>query len=553
MAENVLDNRTGALSTFSGLGPPDLCRVSKTETRLTGYCETSYFHHYLVGIDVLDYHSVTAYIHGLMDTVETPFSPLSSALGTRMRIDSATYCCFDLFSGCDIRIIVKVPGIPGVTVTCVSPSGESIESVPQSVWEGAFLSSYFRYTTCESLDIIPLHVMPNLAAPQFGPIVHKLLGTYIALSDESGQCVSEPANAFVHAVAKTYLKQYRLGEAMELFASLQSLYPPIVSHIAKIYMKKKQPDAAVSVLLRSLRTFPENDHQLIQLGYILNDYELRRSAVELAVSVAPGNFWTWINRSAFFKEPHVVFSFLETAFALYRKEFADVKKKETDRIHGEPLLMGPGTGLSPWFDDTAARIDQQANLKESVDALSKCELAIYRVLRKMQTTYNGKDENLLRIAKLLCSDIKLVDDVKVEISQRGNKPWLPFHSSALWIERAHAAYRLDQLLVFEVSARMALIYGPNLNISKKLLKLYTKEFPRESILVLFQIWKWFEPTFTPSPIKAAGYLACHSIPPWLQNLIARTAFHVGSARIRNAVSDPKLAVLDQFLATASIY
>ena len=72
---------------------------------------------------------------------------------------SGEYCCYDVFSGCDVRCHVKIPG--GFMARAVTGGGVDVE-VDEDIWKGAILSSFMRTTMLHPNLLVGVEV-PNLA------------------------------------------------------------------------------------------------------------------------------------------------------------------------------------------------------------------------------------------------------------------------------------------------------------------------------------------------------------------------------------------------------
>ena len=427
---NSVESRTEALRFFDGLGPPDLCRLSKMETRLTGtdrrtVCQS------VIGIDTLDSSSIVSYINGLMESAEA-FNPLA---GGRWKIDAGTYCTWDCFSGTDIRVVVQIPGMPGVSFHSVDREGISSDVIPQEVWEGAMLSSFLRAS--QSVDTRCLNVLPNLASAENLTTVIRLLGKFMERSDVTGvpEASRFGTNIFTMTLCEIFLKRMRLRQGIELFSSLQSVYPPIVIHIAMAYGRRGQNDAVLSILTRALRACPENEHMLILVAETFlreGVVDLAYAAAELATAVSPGNPWGWIVLGEVcrrMRHPDRTILALNNALCDYqsasdRYALSDGLPHLTQTCeitlphdsHGiasnlslwnrpkrvgeldlsssvEPLILGHGRGLATWLDDDPTRnrtrvsstTDAGIDKNVLVDiALNKTESATYKVLVRLR-------------------------------------------------------------------------------------------------------------------------------------------------------------------------
>ena len=540
--DDVLKNRT-----WEGLGPPDLCRLSRTETRLTGSTNISFHYHFVLGLDTLDSNSIISYMFGLIETAPSPRnSPLS--IGARWKIDSGIYCCFDIFSQTDIRIVVKVPG--GVSIRGITGDGRSVDTVPESVWQGAFLSSYVRSFHFFP-GVVPLNTVPNYSSGAFTLAFEQILGHFIHQTDVSGRSGSSRfgTNLFVETFALMYLKRFQWKGGLELFASLQSLYPPIVVYMAEIYRLRGQRDAALSVCMRSLRSFPENDYILLFTAEIIDEPTLADSAIQLARSVGPANPWVWIRVAEIHRQKN---NEAQMLLALVNALEMDVESPVvyTRVTHVEhPLLLGPGVGLAAWMDDESREsvIRSSSFAKHGGDySLTKIEKAVYRCLfaancREVSTCCS----RLKKIFSVFFEDSTIHAEMEIDLTNRGNKSCLPMHSSPVWIRRVDACHRLEKSEYLEIACRMTLLHVFDLHAAKKLLNLWTNlGKSREAILVLAHIWRICCKNVPP---PAKEYLPCHYTPTWLVNLVTKTAKRIGIGRLRNGVADSTLVVLDQLL------
>ncbi|QDZ21775.1 Chs5p-Arf1p-binding protein [Chloropicon primus] len=156
------DNGSG----ISGIGPPDLCTVDKTSSSSSTLSyltpqptTTCCCFHYVLGLRVEGAASFAAYFARLTRSQEQA-SFLGSLVQTQTwKFTGGTYCCYDIFSGCDVRCRVKIPG--GVTVSAVTGSGQEVP-VDDDIWKGAMVSSFIRTTMLHPNLLLGLEV-PNLA------------------------------------------------------------------------------------------------------------------------------------------------------------------------------------------------------------------------------------------------------------------------------------------------------------------------------------------------------------------------------------------------------
>ena len=281
------------LRRFTGLGPPDHCRLSKIETRLSG-TDRRNFHHSVLGIDTSGIDPIASYILSLFESSDA-FNPLS---GGQWKIDAGTYCTWDCFSRTDIRITVLIRASLTVSVHSVSSDGLTSEHVPAEVWEGCAISSFLRCIQ-DVAGSGSLNVAPNWPSEERIRHISHSFCKFVPVSDRTGipNDRRHVSNTAIHSFCSMLLKRFRIKSGIELFSSLQSLYPPIVYYIAQAYRMRNQSDTALSVITRALRSTPEDECLLIQVGGILlkeNEVETAISAIRLALEVNPCNPWGWI-------------------------------------------------------------------------------------------------------------------------------------------------------------------------------------------------------------------------------------------------------------------
>ncbi|KAH9810438.1 Chs5p-Arf1p-binding proteins-domain-containing protein [Melampsora americana] len=116
-----LISRTETLSSFRELGPPDLCHVVKTTSKVGAKPSPASTvekdlgsYHYVSGADASSSASLAAYLNSLTYSIEESGSWLGGWAGGSnkggWRIRSGCYCCFNAFSRVDVRVEVKIPG-----------------------------------------------------------------------------------------------------------------------------------------------------------------------------------------------------------------------------------------------------------------------------------------------------------------------------------------------------------------------------------------------------------------------------------------------------------
>lgn len=418
------------MNSFYGLGPPDLCRLSKQELSKD---RRTYFHH-VVGLDTGSLSSITAYLTGLMESAND-----------NLKIDSATYCTWDVFSRSDIRVTVKIlsgtSNIPSIAVHLVTAEGTPTspeEQIPTHIWEGAFVSSYIRSNAVDWIipDQTSLNVVPNFRSVDDEKVFQKLISKFMRQSNSTGipRGSKRGTNVFVSSLCEIFIRNRRF--CIDFFSTFQHLYPPIVTFIALCYVKLGNRKAAMSVLLQALTDFPEDDTMLTLMSELIaqdsSNLILAGRVVQGAVSVAPGNPWVWLQyadvcrRQKKFDQSILALNNAlddlvptgdyDTAIVVStipprggEKAVSPMSmwgigsycelwpKPRSARPESfltyspiDPLILGPGSGLTSWFDDTltapptlAAQDKTTPNLFRRM-SLSRSDKKAYKILVKIR-------------------------------------------------------------------------------------------------------------------------------------------------------------------------
>ncbi len=178
----LMKTRDAAIDRFIGLGPPDLVVVNRqgiVRGWLGGVTKLPpvAYAHWLLGGDNSSAAACSAYFYSLISgrDVLTPsmrstssasaaaVALSSSATGVGQIVTGGTYCTFDAFTGCDLRIEITLggDGKPGVTAHAVHPSkrggaaGDGVSALTTSavtapMWSRAFLSGVFRALSAQT-------------------------------------------------------------------------------------------------------------------------------------------------------------------------------------------------------------------------------------------------------------------------------------------------------------------------------------------------------------------------------------------------------------------
>ena len=122
----------GESETVSGIGPPDMCILDKASTSyLSTEVTVITSFHYVLGLKVEGGASIAAYFAKLTRNQEQAQFLRSIVQTQSWKIAGGVYCCYDVFSGCDVRCQIKIPG--GVSIRAVTGNGEEME-VDDTIW-----------------------------------------------------------------------------------------------------------------------------------------------------------------------------------------------------------------------------------------------------------------------------------------------------------------------------------------------------------------------------------------------------------------------------------
>ncbi|KFG50824.1 ChAPs (Chs5p-Arf1p-binding proteins) protein [Toxoplasma gondii p89] len=135
-----------------------------------------------------------------------------------------------------------------------------IRDLPQNVWETALLSSMLRAEVpprihpCRCLVVLPLFDKPGRSREFV-----ELASRFFASGDDLGllPSIGQGTNALCEVLAHHVLRTFSLPKIVETLSSLHALSPLVHLHVARAYSKRKMLHLALTIAIRSLRSFPE--------------------------------------------------------------------------------------------------------------------------------------------------------------------------------------------------------------------------------------------------------------------------------------------------------
>jgi len=293
--------RTAALANADGLGPPDLCRLTKTTAAgsIIGWdSQEMHFFHYVVGLDVIDAAHVSQYIASLVKAQESEASRSILLRAQRWTIRGGVYCCYNAVHRCDVRVEVRIPGTPGVVAYAVDANGKRLDlqsSENNWAWEGARLSAMLRslLPTPRAPAVIGMPLLCHEAAVD---AFVELATKHFATGETLGPC---PVSHYgTHTLSELFfcflLKSRRLALAEKVAQAL----PSSSAHMARVLRKRGQGSLALERLSTELRG-SSNDAVLLhcEAKMLLKSAgceELALLAADLALQLSPTTWPYWI-------------------------------------------------------------------------------------------------------------------------------------------------------------------------------------------------------------------------------------------------------------------
>ncbi|KAF4723964.1 hypothetical protein FOZ62_008366 [Perkinsus olseni] len=276
---NSLEARANAMPTYLGLGPPDLCRLTKCISDIGLYIQ-------------------------LISRQEGVGFLASSAF----KIESGVYCSWDVFHQCDVRVEVRPGGYPAVRAFMVDCDGNTVEEIGRSSWEGVQLSAWLRSI---KPPIVPGLVVGGVCPIRGVPANSEMLRDFITLASKFITASSSfagpsgslsPTDIYAHeeegdvgrlgttivteVIADGLIRSRRLRLCPEVFNSLQSAVPHVMIHIARSYRRMGRLDACMSALARCLHEIPADGHVLHYQAKTLLAIPDDPAAWELAITAA---------------------------------------------------------------------------------------------------------------------------------------------------------------------------------------------------------------------------------------------------------------------------
>jgi hypothetical protein len=246
----ALTARSISIDFFSGVGPADLCCITKQFVRAWlpysagAECLPAGYYHYCQGADVSCPAAISAYFQSLVSGM----SKGSWYSSGEYRVKKAVFCIFDCFRHVDVRCEVTFPGC--VAAYAVTAKGDRLEMQPED-WSTAFVSSTVRAMlsppALRAVKIFPLLPTPSSEKLFFSAFNALVPRSAITACDAVHGCCDASHNVIISTVLQYLLSCFRLEEVETLCARHMVDAPGLVQYLAAAEVLRGNVDAACAM------------------------------------------------------------------------------------------------------------------------------------------------------------------------------------------------------------------------------------------------------------------------------------------------------------------
>jgi hypothetical protein len=242
--------RSISIDAFSGIGPADLCCVTKQFVRAWlpysagAECLPDGYFHYCQGADVSCPAAISAYFQSLV----AGMSKGSWYSSGEYRVKKAVFCVYDCFRHVDVRCEVTFPGC--VAAYAVTAKGDRLEMQPDD-WSTAFVSSTVRAMldppSLRTVKIFPLLPTPSSEKLFFSTFNALVARSAVTACDAVHGCCDASHNVIISTVMRYLLSCFRLEEVETLCARHMADAPGLVHYAAQAEVLRGNVDAACAM------------------------------------------------------------------------------------------------------------------------------------------------------------------------------------------------------------------------------------------------------------------------------------------------------------------
>lgn len=235
----------------NGLGPVDLC-ILKKEIRNNGLkfffhykakITKSYF--YIYGVDTSSLASISLYFKQVFDYF------LRCGKG---KVVSGMFCVYDLFSQCDLRVEIE---IPGTAKAYLLTKNNEIRKVDEVHWEGCYLSSVLRYLnpSYSKVNFIDHFSVPDQFETFFELVFNYLDKTNIGAFD-STSIEQDILNRIFESINKFLLSRRLYKVHQGVYRRFVGKYPILLTFLSESCAKEAEYEEIFYLLSNQIKISP---------------------------------------------------------------------------------------------------------------------------------------------------------------------------------------------------------------------------------------------------------------------------------------------------------
>eukprot|EP00742_Colponemidia_sp_Colp-10_P008703 GILJ01009442.1.p1 GENE.GILJ01009442.1~~GILJ01009442.1.p1 ORF type:complete len:1075 (+),score=214.11 GILJ01009442.1:133-3357(+) len=297
-----LDYRARSVQYFTGLGPPDMCHITKIFERslvpsFFGKSGPAGYFHFVVGLDTANPAAVSAYFQSLLLNQET-----ANWFGTGVwRIVGGEFCLYNAFSKVDIRVEFQIPGIPAVKTYALTATGERLD-VTDEMFEEAYVCSVLRsFHLCPRVPAIR-YVWGIERKDQFERFL-ALVFKYYHKASQLGVALDEYAlvwpqnNHMVATLVQYLLRRQRLSEGVHIFSRLEQADGLLGMHTSQFLRQLALYDEGMKKLADIMMTDPTGTPVLLRQVQLLiqqKNFPMALKVAKLAAELSPNVYYCWL-------------------------------------------------------------------------------------------------------------------------------------------------------------------------------------------------------------------------------------------------------------------
>ena len=289
--ENALKHRTKHIKTFSSLGPPDLCYLTKECKGSFGKGNKTGFYHYVYGAHMSSIASLSLYITNLLKLQEQEVGWFS---GGKWIITKGIYCIFDSFNRIDVRAEVTFPG--GVKVYGVDKEERRV-AVSESDFSGPFISTVLRTFNPERVPAVKMYKVLS-SKEVFNEFIREVF-SFVKVRDleyDNQEMIFYKGNKILHYVTDYLIRKKRLTMALDIMNQVIEQDIKHTVFIADIFASMNKVPEAIKIIAPVLS---KNPH-IVVLLYTeaqnllkVEKYEFALTLAKIVVQLCPDSFDAW--------------------------------------------------------------------------------------------------------------------------------------------------------------------------------------------------------------------------------------------------------------------